>query len=53
MEMMAMILLSIILQRRLISRDEVNEDLKLPVSLRCVGPGITPLQVAFIFYQKP
>jgi len=31
--------------RRLISRDEDNEDLKLPVSLRCVGPGITPLQV--------
>merc|ERR1711963_383148 len=31
--------------RRLRSRDEDNEDLKLPVSLKCVGPGITPLQV--------
>ena len=40
------------LLRRLVSRDEDNEELKLPVSLRCVGPGITPLQVQFLAPQK-
>ena len=38
------------LGRRLSSRDQDNEDLKLPVSLRCVGPGVTPLQVEEHFY---
>ena len=38
------------LGRRLSSRDQDNEDLKLPVSLRCVGPGVTPLQVEEHFF---
>merc|ERR1719192_864765 len=40
-----MLVFTVIVGRRLSSRDQDNEDLKLPVTLRCVGPGVTPLQV--------